>query len=100
MKVIVIIFCFVAVVSCTRFVVKPQEYFTKLYDNIVVQIIGTPGTVLSLEDFVTTIDNSTMSKKFDGTVKFHSGFVNRIAKLELTGTVTEQWNDTGVRVRY
>ena len=104
MKVIGIIFCLIAVASCSYFVVDKEKYFMKLCDKVVAQLTGFPGTALNLEDFQTTIKNESLNKAFDGVVKFYSGFVNSIGNVKLTGVgvgmVTEQWNETGVKITF
>lgn len=96
MKEVALILFLIAVVSSVPLVVDREKYFDKLYENVVAQIVGVPETALFLEDFEVTINNSTMNNKFDGKVKFYSGFVNRINKLGFTGDVGHKWDDEGV----
>lgn len=96
MKGFVIIFSLIAVSCCSRFVIEPKKYFEEIYDNLVAKLFAEHGT-LKLIDFDDILKISLMNKMLDGSVNFHSGFVNRIGKLELNEQkYKELWNDTHV----
>lgn len=82
--------------SCNRFVVDRKPYFVNIFNSLVSQLQD-HGT-LTLDNFEEVLNVTLMSKIFDGTVKFHSGFVDRIGKFVLNSEVdSDVWNDTGVR---
>lgn len=96
MKVVVIIFAVIAISSCNRFVIDRKSYFEKLYQNMANQLLPEYGT-LKLDDFEGVLNVTLMSKMFDGSTKFHSGFVSRIGKFALNSQIDrEVWNDTDV----
>lgn len=98
MKVIGFILCLVVIANCFSYVVDKEKYMEKLFKHVVTDLVGFPGTLLTLDDFDTAINNSTMEKTFNGNVRFHSGFVSRIGKMDLSRGVTLKWDDEGVRI--
>lgn len=99
MKGIAIIFSFITICSCDRTVVEPKIYLAKIFDHVAAQLLAEPGT-LKLENFDGIFNTTLMAKSFDGTVKFHSGFVNRIGKFQLNEQkYKELWNDTMVKFK-
>lgn len=96
MKTIFVIFLLVAAI-CGG-VVEPKKYLQEVFGNLKPHLLAKAGTVLQLKDFEGTFNASLMSKVFNGTANFHSGFVTRIGKLELNDQkFRDIWNDTDVR---
>lgn len=97
MKTLLIISCFILSVS-PSFVIEPEKYMMKLYEQTADQLKSDPG-IFKLETFIGDLDKTVMGKTFKGKVTFESGFVNRIGKFELNRQKNaEIWNSTLVRL--
>lgn len=103
MKSSIVVFAIIALHSVyyatsQRVVIEPEKYFAKLFDNLSAKLFAEPGT-LKLDDIDGVLNITLMTKVFDGSVKLHSGFVNRIGKFALNPQKWKNmWNDTLVRI--
>lgn len=83
MKVLIIFVAFVEFSFSNPVLVNSKVYYTKVFKSIAEQILENPSWVLKLADFEDYFYTQALDKTWNGTVKFHSGFVNRIKKFHL-----------------
>lgn len=97
MKTIAIIFLLFASVLANNEMLKSKDYLNDVFDIIADELLAISGTALTLEGFEEDFNITWMGQTFNGLVKFHSGFVNRIGKFRLNEQKYRHiWLDTMV----